>query len=242
MTEQETLLYIPKGEWYASLLRAFTAAGLALETITGDSRCYELRVARNIIPIVFLQLRSKEIPEAIANPNTIVQGGFTGEDIVAEAGAGCDWTVPLAELDAQRPQPVVYLGSTPNLRQRVEQPGVGDLRGGTIFTSYPNLARRYLLGNGLQAGEFTIAVSPGTIERRWRDVPANLGIVDIADSGRTRKANQIQVMAEIMAPGLVFIGEQLSIQDQSRVDDLQERLYLAARTPSPVPRVSENLG
>jgi len=235
MTENPTFLYAPKGEWYASLLRTLSAANLALETVSGSPRCYELKFTESPLPIVFLQLRSKEVIEAISDRDTMVNGGFTGEDIVAEAGAKSEWTVPLAQLDKNRPQPVLYLGSTPNLRQKLGEtleqpvkPEIRDLKGGTIFTNYPNVARQYLLANGLDENDFKLKISQGTIERRWRDVPSTMGIVDIADSGKTRDENEIQVIAEIMAPGLVFVGENQSRLDQERINDLRETLYVAA--------------
>jgi ATP phosphoribosyltransferase len=233
MKETLTTLLLPKGEWLDSMLVAFEMANLELYA---KPRSYEYTFINQALPIVFQALRSKEVPQVIADRDTSVYAGFTGTDIAAEqrvrVNGTRNWEFPLNELNPDAPKPRVYLGSTPILRGRVNNPGrenlgVANVAGTTIYTEYPYLTARLLRKNSVVA---KIKPVQGGSEGRWRIDPNNGAIVTIRNTDATMKANQIEPMQEIMSAGVVYLENPLaSEQDRGRVDDLRELIFLALR-------------
>lgn len=233
--ETYTYLYLPKGEWLDALLTAFKVAGLEL---CAPDRCYEYTFVSQSLPILFQAVRSKEVWTDICDFDTKAKGGFTGSDIAREQGIfESRWKFPLYELepsDAKFPRPEIYLGSTPNLRQQITKPCVADLEGQTIYTSYPIIARQFLnkykLWDFNDQSRVNIKTRQGTIEGRWRTDKTNGAIIDITSTGKTMRANGIEVMEKIMPAEVVYIQKLgMNPRDEERVNDLREKLYLAAQ-------------
>ena len=224
MKENFTQLYLPKGEWLDAALIAFKRANLELQA---SPRCYEYKFVSSSIPIIFQAIRSKEVWDDISDLETTANGGFTGSDIILERGVKPNrrWTFPLYRLEPENgnfPRPRIYLGSTPNFREQVSNPQVQDLERKTVYTAYPNIARKFFDEKEIAP---KIVEKQGTIEGRWRTNLNNWGIVDIVSSGSTMRANQIEMMESIFTAELEYVeGENMSRQDQFRVDCLIEAL------------------
>ena len=227
MTEKFTQLYLPKGEWLDPLLTTFKKANLEL---SAPPRCYEYQFVSSSIPIIFQTIRSKEVCLDIFDENTTVNGGFTGSDITLEQGINFQWSIPLNRFEDDNssfPKPKVCLGSTPNFRENEDYPNIQALIGKTIYTSYPNITKKFFEDNKI---DVKIIERQGTIEGRWRTNLDNWAIVDVVDSGSTMKANQIEILQEIMTPEIVFVENPIiTRQDKSRIDDLKEQLYIASK-------------
>lgn len=224
MTEKITQLYLPKGEWLDSILKAFKYANLEL---SAPKRCYEYKFASSKLPIVFESIRSKEVCIDINDPETSVNGGFTGSDLAIEQNFTPRWSFPLYELEPQGeifPRPKICLGSTPNFRINIETPTIKDLESKTIYTSYPIIAKKFFEKNKIKA---KIIERQGAIEGRWRTNLRNWAIIDVVNSGETLRANQIEIMEEILPAKIVYIeNSNMTNQDKLRVDDLREFLYI----------------
>lgn len=226
MTKRDTYLLLPSGEWLEALLTVFSVAGLKFENT--DPRSYQYRCSS--IPLIMILVRSRDVPACIYDPETIVKGGFTGSDIAKDQQVNFSWKVPLEELKppgANFPKPEVYLGVTPNLTQRTPKPTINDIRGGTIYTSYPGITAQYLKERGIDA---KIKIRQGKIEGMWQIDPENTAIVDISSSGATCKANNIQKIDSIMRSELVFIeSPKIKKSDSERIADLREEIYQATK-------------
>jgi ATP phosphoribosyltransferase len=224
MKEKITNLILPKGEWLDSILIALKVAGMEVKN---QPRSYEYTFVNQALPIVFQAFRSKEVVDVVTTWGSSASGGWTGSDIAAEENLDLSdersWQFPLSTLNPNAPKPQLYLGSTPQLRQQVPSPTISDLEGGLIYTEYPNLTRKFL---GQTQAE--IKGVGGGSEGYWRTFPRNTAIVSIRNTDATMKANQIELIKNLMEPTVVFIeSANASKQDQSRIDDLRELIYIA---------------
>jgi ATP phosphoribosyltransferase len=226
MTEKLTQLYLPKGEWLNAILSAFKKADLE---ITAPPRCYEYKFVSSSIPIIFEAIRSKEVWSDISDQNTTANGGFTGSDIAIEQAITSRWTFPLYNLQPEDeifPRPKIILGSTPNFKQKFDQPEIKNLDGKTIYTSYPKITQDFFDNNQTKV---KIVEKQGAIEGRWRTNLDNWAIVDVVNSGDTLKANQIEIMQEILPAQIVYVENQnMNYQDKLRIDCFREQLYIAS--------------
>ena len=222
--EKLTNILLPKGEWLDAMLTAFKVAGLEL---TAKPRSYEYTFVTQALPIVFQAIRSKEVLKTIYDWDTSVNAGFTGTDIAADQRVNPDkprsWNFPLLQLNPDAPQPKVYVGSTPNLRERINQPTIEDLEGTTIYTEYPTITRQLLDKEKINA---RIKSVQGVSEGRWRVDKRNGAIVSIRNTDATLLANEIEPMLDVMSAAVIFIeSANISNQDQLRIDDLREQIY-----------------
>ena len=221
MSEQVTQILLPGGEWLPSLLAAFKVAGLELRT--NNPRCFRYTLAEQNMPIVFDVVRSREVPSILAEPECFAVAGLSGTDIFTENRVNADWIFPLLALIPSAPQASLYLGLTPNYQGDVE---ALDLSGSVIYTTYPNITRQYLR----EYPSVSVVKRGGKIEGLWRFSPRNRAVVDISSSGATARANDIRVVREIMRPEVgLQIGSTATPTDLLRLNDLQEKLYLATR-------------
>ncbi|MEO8582105.1 MAG: hypothetical protein ABI425_06060 [Patescibacteria group bacterium] len=226
MQERMTTVLLPKGEWLEAMLTAFQVANLEL---AAQPRSYEYSFVNQALPILFQAIRSKEVIETIYDWDTSVNAGFTGTDIAEEqrvsAAKPRTWEFPLNELNPDAPQPKVYLGSTPNLRNKISRPTIADLEGTTIFTEYPNLTQKFINNNAVNA---KVKAVQGGSEGRWRVDKRNGAIVSIRNTDATLRANEIEPIIDIMRAGVLYVeGPNISEQDQLRVDDLRELIFRA---------------
>ena len=227
MNEKETQVLLPKGEWLSSLLRAFQFAKLDL--LSTHPRSYEYRFATLGIPLVFHAVRSKEVISTIRDEDTAANAGFTGTDIAFEEGIDSKskrtWEFPLHEFNPGAPKPVVYLGSTPNLREKIAEPKITDITGTTIYTEYPLITMQLLANESIFA---RVKPIQGGSEGRWRFDGTNGAVVTIRNTDATLRANEIEPMLDIMGASILYVeSDAISGQDRQRIDDLREKVYLA---------------
>jgi len=224
MKENYTKMLLPKGEWLESMLIAFANAKMPL---VSKPRSYEYEFVDTNLPITFYAVRSKEVLGTIKDPDTVVWSGFTGTDIAEEqeyALNDANWEFPLAPLNPKAPKPVIYLGKTPNLKIEVSSTNLADIKGTTVYTEYPTITNRFF-ENALV--EVNIKTVQGGSEGRWRLDPDNGAIVTVRNTDATRRANNIEPVVDILKAGVIFVAqENLQTQDQLRIDDLREFLYL----------------
>lgn len=224
MKEKYTQMLLPGGEWLENIKKAMRLDGLEIAATSG--RQYRYTFVEQALPIVFDIVRSKDIPTTLIDRDTSVAAGFTGSDITEESGQNYLWTYELVSKLYDGKRPMVVLGSTPNLRDRRAEPNIEDLKKTTIYTPYPNMARK-LLKNNYNISP-TIKERAGKIEGYWRVDKKNGAIVDITSSGETMRENDIKLMEILMFPEVVFMQrENISRQDQRRCDDLREIIYQA---------------
>lgn len=249
MNKECTYIYLPGGEWLPSFLMAMQLAGM--ELARSSERCYEWSLADQALPIIFIEVRSKDVPRDVfeAEAESLAFGGFTGSDVAVEQGVpgfalqtsgeidrSCElvsnctsWTFPLWDLNSEAIRPALVLGSTPNLRGRVKRPQLADLRGTTIYTAYPQVTKQLLYREGVNAIAAKVVERAGKIEGRWRTNPNNGAIVDITSSGSTLAANEIEIMSVVMRPEIVYLqNEAMGKTDKERVEELRRQIYMAA--------------
>jgi ATP phosphoribosyltransferase len=131
---------------------------------------------------VLVYVRADDIPVLIAEG--AVDLGFTGQDIVAEKGIGLEQRLDLGIARCSL-----------NVLVR-KSDAVGDVRrldGATVGTKFPNLARRFFEGQGVNVR--TVALN-GSVE-----VMIELGmadaVVDLVETGDSLWAHGLQVLAPI---------------------------------------------
>ncbi len=221
MSEQVTQLLLPGGEWLPSLLAAFKVARLELRT--SNPRCYRYTIAEQDMPIVFDVVRSREVPNILADLECSAAAGLSGTDVFAENRVKADWIFPLLELIPSAPQALLYLGLTPNYQGDEKALDLGD---SVVYTTYPNITRQYLR----EYPNVRVVEKGGKIEGLWRFSPRNRAVVDISSSGATAQANVIRVVRDIMRPEVgMQIKSTAERRDLLRLNDLQEKLYLSTR-------------
>lgn len=230
MKEKYTQILLPSGEWLPSLLTAFGIAGL--EVSTTSPRCYRYTLVAQALPIVFELVRTNDVPEILTERNCTAVAGFSGTDVFTERGMQANWLFPLLALVPSAPQATLYFGLTPNYEGQYEDlANASDQPEGVLYTTYPNISRDYVAKAGFT--RLNVVKRGGKIEGLWRVNSNNQAIIDISSTGKTAEDNGIRNVAEIMRPKVAIATRQnISNQDISRLDDLRERLYLAARRQS----------
>lgn len=219
--EQYTQILLPGGEWLPSILQAFAAANLELET--ENPRCYRYTLVNQALPLKFDVVRSWAVNSIADDPDTLAWAGFTGTDILLEQGLRASFLLTLLE---NAPQAALFLGTTPNYPGDVENQL--SLANSTIYTTYPNITTWYLK----KTGQLRVKVkySAGKIEGLWRVDPENWAVLDISATGETAEKNKIKKRKKIMTPSVGgYISPRAPARDRERVNDLEELLYLAIR-------------
>lgn len=127
--EQNTMIALPGGEWLKPLQDACAEAGLTWQQ--DSERNYQVRFPD--LKTTGIIVRTKDVPRLVARPNSPAIAGFTGSDILVEAGASQlgnpqNWEVPLKD---SAPRASVYLGLTPNAYEQFgSDPTVADIMEG----------------------------------------------------------------------------------------------------------------
>lgn len=141
-------------------------------------------------PLEFLFLRSKDIPEVLADGAADL--GLCGEDVVSEYGS--DDLLTFERLGFGR------------CRLSIAAPGETDLTGSRIATSFPNTLRRWLDETGTQAEIVTLS---GSVE-----IAPRLGIADaicdLVSTGSTLAQNGLVELDTVLRSESVLVGPEPS--------------------------------
>ena len=161
-------------------------------------------------PIEALYLRDDDIPGVVAGGTAPF--GIVGLNEVQERGADVDIAARLGfggcRLSLAVPKAQVY-------------DGPAWFQGRKIATSYPNILRKYLAENGIDA---KIEVITGSVE-----IAPAIGIADaifdIVSSGSTLIANGLKEVETVMESEAVLIARKgLTAEEQELLDDLLFRI------------------
>lgn len=156
-------------------------------------------------PLQALFLRDDDIPSAVASG--VADLGIVGLNMVEERGLTLQTVMPLGfgrcRLSLAVPAAADYDGAR-------------WLSGRTIATSYPNILRRYLLEQGVQAcirqieGSVEIAPAVGMAD----------AIFDIVQSGSTLVSNGLREVATVLECQAVLIAAKELSQEKRRLLDM----------------------
>lgn len=170
-----------------------------------------LLVRANDFPIEILYLRDDDIPQTVASG--VADLGIVGENEFLERGENADIVKRLdfskCRLSLAIPKAADYNGP-----QWFE--------GKTIATSYPNILRKYLSDNGIQAN---IHVITGSVE-----IAPGIGladaIFDIVSSGSTLITNNLkEVEIVVKSEALLIATPNLSEEKKEVLNELLFRLH-----------------
>jgi len=177
-----------KGRMSEKMLNLLERAGLnlldkkerSLSTTTEDGR----------YSIIFL--RTKDIPKFIQNGTADI--GFTGIDVVEEAGSDVD---KILDLDFGKCDMVVAVKDEDPYVTSQDLPE--DIK---VVTSFPNIAKKYFDKLGKKAHIIEVA---GATEITPRLGLADV-IVDITSSGSTLKMNKLRIVDNFLKSSATIIG------------------------------------
>jgi ATP phosphoribosyltransferase len=159
-------------------------------------------------PLEILFLRDDDIPEYVQD--RIADLGIVGENVISETEVNVHF---LQRLGFGKCNLKIAI---PNESELVQ---INDLEGRAIATSYPNILKRYLADNRINA---TIRTISGSVE-----ISPGLGlsdaICDIVSTGGTLKSNGLKPFADVMSSEAILIGKN-GIEKEEAVKELMQRI------------------
>ncbi|WP_134088431.1 ATP phosphoribosyltransferase [Olivibacter sp. XZL3] len=159
-------------------------------------------------PLEILFLRDDDIPEYVQDG--IADLGIVGENVINET-----------EVDVHYLQRLGFGKCTLKIAipNESELTTIGDLEGRAIATSYPNILKKFLADNQIDA---TIRTISGSVE-----ISPGLGlsdaICDIVSTGGTLKSNGLKPFADVMSSEAILIGKN-GIEKEEIVKELMQRI------------------
>jgi ATP phosphoribosyltransferase len=150
-------------------------------------------------PIDLLLVRDDDIPGLIAQG--VCDLGIVGRNVLeesVEAGDACAALKPLRELGFGRCRLAIAVP------QEFDWQGPQSLAGRRVATSFPNLLRRWLRAQAVEADVVTLA---GSVEIAPRLGTADV-ICDLVQSGATLAANQLREVENVLDSEAVLVGTQ----------------------------------
>lgn len=186
------------------------------------------------MPIDFVIMRASSIPFIVKTEGSLPKVGITGSDILWEATEEIDTgeEMPLYELNPNAKRASLYVGMTKNFADYVRseksrQPAISDLTGAMVATKYPRIANGILRGYGVRTP--MIFPIPGTDEAVQYAFPNCLGLVGTIGSGKTTKANDIEILDVFynVSVRMMQAAEKLNARDVGILDDFREQVYVA---------------
>jgi len=206
-------LVLPKGSLERATLELFDDADLGVQRSSDveyratieDPRVSDVRI-----------LRPQEIPRYVAEGRFDL--GITGRDWVEETAAD---VVSLGELEyskaSSRPVRVV-LAVAADSPARI----VADLPAGLrVHTEYPELTRRYLAEQGVDA---EVSLSYGATEAKVPDIAD--AVVEITETGRALRAAGLRILDTVLVSYTELIANPASHADPERRKAMEELLTL----------------
>lgn len=199
------LLAVPKkGRLNEKSLEYLGKAGLKYR------RSHRLDIALcSNLPLALIFLPAADIALYVGNGQ--VDMGITGQDVVAESAVQVDELLELGFGNC------TLCLQAPAKHKRT----FGDLVGGRIVTSFPELTKKYFADKAPDT-ETKVQTLSGSVEAACSLGLAD-GIVDLVESGETMKAAGLEVVTEIMKTQAVLIANPHS-QHQDMITRIRKRL------------------
>ena len=210
-------LVLPKGSLEKSTLQLFEDADLPVRRSSDVD--YSASIADPRIASVRI-LRPQEIPRYVAEG--LFDVGITGRDWIEETSSN---VVTLGELHyskaTARPINVVLAvaGDSP-IRSAADLPA-----GARVHTEYPELTRRYLEKNGVQA---EVTLSYGATEAKVPDIAD--AVVEITETGRALKAAGLRIVDTILVSYTELIANPVACDDPAKRHAMAQILTLLQGT------------
>lgn len=196
-------LVLPKGSLERATLELFEAADLAVvrssdvdyKATIDDPRVIDVRI-----------LRPQEIPTYVAEG--LYDLGITGRDWIEETASD---VVSLGELHyskaTARPIKVVLAVADDSPYEKVS-----DLPSGArVSTEYPELTRRFLAENGVEA---KVRLSHGATEAKIPDVAD--AVVEITETGRALRAAKLRIIATLLTSYTELVANPKAYEDPKK--------------------------
>lgn len=185
-----------KGRMSEKMLDLLERAGLNI--VDKKDRCLSTQTKDGRYSIIFL--RTKDIPKFIQNGTADI--GFTGIDVVEEAGSEVD---KLLDLDFGACDMIVAVKDEDAYRVPADLPD-----NVKVVTSFPNIAKKYFDKLGKKADIIEVA---GATEITPRLGLADV-IIDITSSGSTLKMNKLRIIDNFLKSSATIIGRPGIIKDR----------------------------
>lgn len=203
-------LVIPKGSLEEQTMALLRDAGLPVRR-SGD-REYNARIDDDRISQVAI-LRPQEIGKYVEEG--LFDVGITGLDWIEETGAD-------VEMLAEFPYAKTGAGSSLRIVLAVlRESGVTrpeDLpRGTRVATEYPNIARRYFEGLGL---DVKVIQSAGATEAKVPNIVD--AIIEITETGTTLKQHGLEIIDDVMHTSTRLVANRESCADPARMKLMDE--------------------
>ncbi len=196
-------LVLPKGSLERATLELFAAADLAVgrssdvdyRATIDDPRVDEVRI-----------LRPQEIPRYVADG--LFDLGVTGRDWIEETGAELVSLGRLAYSKASRnPIRVVLAVGEDSPVQSAKELAPGS----RVSTEYPDLTRRFLLAQGVEAD---IRLSYGATEAKVPDIAD--AVVEITETGRALRAAGLRIIDTLLVSHTELVANPAAVADPEK--------------------------
>ncbi len=190
-------LGLPKGSLQESTMELFRKAGIRVNT---SSRSYFPYCDDEDIEVMLI--RSQEMGKYVQDG--LFDVGITGQDWILETGARVKQICELV-YGKSGFKPVRWVLAVPE-SSRIRS--VKDLQGKTIATELVSYVKRYMAKKQIKA----------KVEYSWGATEAKAGIlvdaiVELTETGRSLKANQLRIVEEILSSTTRFIANREAWRD-----------------------------
>jgi ATP phosphoribosyltransferase len=190
-------LGMPKGSLQESTIELFRKAGIR---ISSSDRSYFPYCDDEEIEVMLI--RSQEMGKYVQDG--LFDAGLTGQDWILETGAKVKQVCELV-YGKSGLKPVRWVLAVP---EKSKIRSVKDLKGKTVATELVNYVSQYLAKHKVKA----------TVEYSWGATEAKAGflvdaIVELTETGRSLKANQLRIVEELLSSTTRFIANFKSWKD-----------------------------
>lgn len=188
------------------------------------------------MPIDFVIVRASSIPPLVSNERSRLKAGITGGDILWEFGSGknAGESMPLSIVNPNAKRSALYVGVAKSFMNYVQKTASrrvtpADLSGTMVATKYPRIAADYFTEKSV--ANVDLFYVPGTDEAMQYIFSDCVGILGIISSGKTTKANDIEVIEQFYEVTLRMIDaeDKLTRKDRELLDDFRERIAVAVQ-------------
>jgi ATP phosphoribosyltransferase len=198
-------LGIPKGSLQEATIELFRKAGIRIDS---SDRSYFPYCDDEEIEIMLI--RSQEMGKYVQDG--LFDAGITGQDWILETSARVK---EICELVYGKSgfKPVRWVLAAP---ESSKIRSAKDLEGKTIATELVNYVKRYLTNRNIKS----------TVEYSWGATEAKAGtlvdaIVELTETGRSLKANQLRIIEEILSSTTRFIANRQAWKDSWKREKME---------------------